>query len=137
MADTVRRVEYYHVTVADEPGTAARTLAPLKESGVNLLAYLAFPTGKKQSQIDLFPENGAALKEAARKGGLALSSAKKAFLIQGDDRTGAVADITRKLADAKINITATAAAAAGGGRYGLIVWVAPEDYERAAKALGV
>lgn len=42
-----------------------------------------------------------------------------------------------KLAEAKINITATIATAAGGGRYGMVLWVAPADYEAAAKALGV
>jgi hypothetical protein len=137
MADTVRRVEYYYVIVPDEPGTASRTLAPLKENGVNLLAYLSFPTGKNQAQIDIVPEDPAALKRVAGKAGLKLSEAKKAFLVQGDDRAGAVADAVRKLGDAKINITATAAASAGGGRYGMIVWVAPADYQRAAKALGV
>ena len=75
MADTVRRIEYYYVTVPDEPGAAARTLAPLKESGVNLLVYLAFPTGNGQAQIDLVPENPAALKQAAGKAGLKLSAA--------------------------------------------------------------
>lgn len=136
MADRVRRIEYYYVTVPDEPGVAAGVLAPLMEGGVNLLAYLAFPTGNKQAQIDLVPENPAALKQAAGKAGLKLSDAKRAFLIQGDDRPGAVADSARKLADAKINITAAAAASAGAGRYGMILWVAPASYERAAQALG-
>ena len=137
MADTVRRIGYYHVKVPDEPGTAARTLGPLKQSGVNLFAYLAFPIGDKQSQLDLVPEDLAALKEAAGKAGIPLSDAKNAFLIQGDDRVGAVVDTVGKLAEAKINITATSATAAGGGRYGMVLWVAPANYEAAAKALGV
>jgi hypothetical protein len=137
VADTVRRIGYHYVKVPDEPGTAARMLGPLKQSGVNLLAYLAFPIGDKQSQLDLVPEDGAALKEAARKAGIPLSDAKNAFLIQGDDRAGAVVETVGKLAEAKINITATMATAAGGGRYGMVLWVAPADYEAAAKALGV
>jgi len=137
MADTVRRIEYYYVKVPDQPGTAARTLGPLKQSGVNLIAYLAFPIGDKQSQLDLVPENPAALKEAARKADIPLSTGKKAFLIQGDDRVGATAGTVSKLAEAKINIIGTMATAAGGGRYGMVLWVAPADYERAAKALGV
>jgi len=137
MADTVRRIEYYYVKVPDQPGTAARTLGPLKQSGVNLIAYLAFPIGDKQSQLDLVPENPAALKEAARKADIPLSTGKKAFLIQGDDRVGATADTVSKLAEAKINIIGTMATAAGGGRYGMVLWVAPAEYERAAKALGV
>ncbi len=136
MADTARRVEYYYVTVPNKAGEGSRALAQLKEQGVNLLAYLGFPTGNDRSQIDLVPENAGALRQAAGKAGLALSPAKRAFLIQGDDRTGAVADTLRKLADASINITAAAAASAGAGRYGMILWVAPADYDRAAKALG-
>ena len=42
-----------------------------------------------------------------------------------------------KLAEANINVTAVTATAAGSGRYGMIVWVAAVDYERAAEALGV
>ena len=57
-------------------------------------------------------------------------------VVQGDDRVGAVADTTAKLAEANINVTAAAATGAGSGRYGMILWVAPADLERAADALG-
>jgi hypothetical protein len=137
MAETVRAVEYYYVSVPDQPGTAFRVLSQIKQSGVNLLAYLAFPSGKGQTQIDLVPADASALKKASEKGGLKLTGPRKAFLIQGDDRMGAVADVTQKLADAKINVTAAAAAAAGSGRYGMILWVAQADHAKAAKALGV
>ncbi len=136
MADTVRGVEYYYVTVPDTPGEGQRILSALEDRGVNLLAYLGFPLGGGQSQIDLVPEDPDALKEAAGRAGITLSEAKRAFLIQGDDRVGAVADITAKLVEANINVTAAAASGAGSGRYGMILWVAPADYKRAASALG-
>lgn len=137
MADEVRRVEYYYVTVPDTPGEGDRIMSALKESGVNLLAYLGFPAGNGQSQIDLAPEDPGSLREAAEGAGFVLSEAKQAFLVQADDRVGAVAETTAKLAAANINITAAAAAGAGSGRYGMILWVAPADYEAAASALGV
>jgi hypothetical protein len=136
MADTVRGVDYFYVTVTDTPGEGQRILEALKERGVNLLAFLGFPVGGGQSQIDLVPEDAAALKAAADQAGVTLSEAKRAFLIQGDDRAGAVADTLAKLADANVNVTAAAAAGAGSGRYALILWVAAADYERAAHALG-
>jgi hypothetical protein len=136
MAETVRRVEYYYVTVPDTPAEGQRILSALKDSGVNLLAFLGFPLGGGQSQIDLVPEDPASLKEAAARAGVTLSEAKRAFLVQGDDRLGAVADTTAKLAQATINLTAAAATGAGAGRFGMIVWVAAADYERAAEALG-
>jgi hypothetical protein len=136
MAETVRGVEYYYVTVPDMPGEGLRVLSGLRERGVNLVAYLGFPLGGGQSQIDLVPEDPESLQDAARQAGMTLSDAKWAFLVQGDDRPGAVADITARLAEAGINITAAAAAGAGAGRYGLILWVAQADYESAADALG-
>jgi hypothetical protein len=136
MADTVRSVEYYYVTVPDAPGEGQRILSAVKESGVNLLAFLGFPLGGGQSQIDLVPEDPQSLREAAERAGFALSETKRAFLIQGDDRVGVVADITAKLAQANINLTAAAATGAGSGRFGMILWVAAGDYERAAEALG-
>jgi hypothetical protein len=136
MADTVRRVEYRYTTVPDEPGEGGKVLSALSESRVNLLAILAFPAGGGQSQIDLVPEDPDSLREAAQQAGVTLSEAKRAFLIQGEDRVGAVADVLAKLAEANVNVTAATATAAGSGRYGMILWVAPGDYDRAADALG-
>lgn len=137
MADTMRGVEYYYVTVRDAPGEGQRVLSALRESGVNLLAYLGFPLGGGQSQIDLVPEDPDALREAAERAGITLSEAKRAFLVQGDDRVGAVADTTAKLAEASINVTAAAATSVGSGHYGMILWVAPADYENASGVLGL
>jgi hypothetical protein len=136
MADTVRRVEYYYVTVPDSPGEGQRILSALKDSGVNQLAFLGFPLGGGQTQIDLIPEDPEALKAAAAQAGVTLSEAKRAFLVQGDDRVGAVADTTAKLAEANVNVTAAAATSAGSGRFGMILWVAQDDFDRAAEALG-
>jgi hypothetical protein len=136
MADTVRSVEYYYVTVPNAPGEVQAVLSAVKGSGANLLAFLGFPAEGGRSQIDLVPENPAILREAAERAGLTLSDPKRAFLIHGDDRVGAVSEITSKLADANVNITAAAATEAGAGRFGMILWVAPEDHDRAAAVLG-
>ena len=136
MADTVRSVEYQYATVPDAPGEVQRILSALQERGVNLVAFLGFPEGG-QSQIDLVAEDPQALRDAAQAAGVTLSDPKRAFLVQGDDRVGVVADATGKLAEANVNVTAAAAVAAASGSYGMIVWVAQGDYDRAASALGV
>ncbi len=136
MAETIRRVEYQYVVVSDRPGAGAAVLAALQQAGVNLLAYLGFPSGRGKSQIDLVAEDPAALKQAARAAGLKLSRAKRAFLVEGDDRVGAVAGVSRRLAEAKVNVTAACGIAGVSGRYGMILWVPPAAYARAAKALG-
>ncbi len=136
MADKARRVEYYYVTLPDKPGEGAKMLSAFKDAGVSLLAFQAFPTGGGRSQVDLVAEDATKFKQAAQKSGLTLTGPKRAFLITGDDRIGVVAEHAKKLADAKVNIAAATAIGAGSGRYGMILWVAPADYEKAAAALG-
>jgi hypothetical protein len=135
MLDTVRKLDYFALAMPDRPGEGARLLAAMKANGVNLLALSGFPAGRK-SQFDLVPEDAAALRAAAKKLKLALGARKHCFVIQGDDRVGALADTLQKLADAKINVTAIQAVTAGMGRYGAIFWVKPRDVARTAKRLG-
>jgi hypothetical protein len=135
MIDTVRKLDYFALTVADRPGEGALLVAALRDNGVNLLAFSGFPAGRK-AQVDLVPEDSGALRAAAKKLKLALGAKKTCFVIQGDDRVGALADTLQKLADAKINVTAIQAVTAGMGRYGAIFWVKPRDAAKAAKTLG-
>ncbi len=135
MSTTVRKVDYFYVTLANTTGQGAKVLSDLAAEGVNLLALTAFPSGRR-AQLDLIPEDSAALKRAAKKLGLTLSARKTGFLLQGDDRVGALTDALGALAEAKINVTAGNALATGDGRFGAIFWVKPESVAKAAKALG-
>ena len=135
MADTIRTVDYYYVTVPDKPGEGLRVLEALRQAGVNLLAYSGFPSGKR-SQLDFVPADGAAFKAAVKGLKLKVVGPKKVFLLDGEDRVGAVAGIMRQLAVAKINVTALDAACAGGGRWAAILWVKPGDVKKAQAALG-
>lgn len=133
--DTVRVVDYFYVTVADKPGEGARVLDALRDAGVNLLAYSGFPSGRR-AQLDFVPADAEQFRQVARQQRWKVKGPKKGFLLQGDDRVGAVADILDKLAAAKINVTAMDAVAAGAGRYGALFWVKPRDVKKAASALG-
>jgi hypothetical protein len=119
-----------------DAGEGNRILTALHQAGINLLGVSAFPQGARKSQLDLIPEDSAALAKAAKTAGLKLSKKKSGFLIQGDDRPGAIAEITGKLADAKVNVTSVQAFCAGSGRYGGVLWVKAPDMRKAAKALG-
>ncbi|MFQ6023322.1 MAG: hypothetical protein ACE5NW_11420 [Acidiferrobacterales bacterium] len=136
MAHRVRKVSYCYVTVPSRAGHGAKILAELRKAGVNLLAFSGFPTQKGMAQLDFVANNMAPLKRVAKKNGWRLSKIKKGFLAQGDDAVGVAHRHIQKLADKKINITAADAVAAGRGRYGMLLWVKPKDYSRAAKALG-
>ena len=136
MADTIQRVQYFYIEVADKPGKGAQVLRMLQDAGVNLFAFSGFPKGRR-AQIDFIPADPVAFKMVAKKAKLKLLVPKTGFLVQGEDRIGAVTEIMAKLADAKINVTACDAVTAGEGRYGAILWVKPRDVQKTAKVLGV
>ncbi len=135
MADKAKRVDYYSIEIPDQPGEAFRILAKFKESGVNFLSITGFRTSVGKGQISLMPENGESFLKAAKTVGVTVGAAKKAFLVQGSDRVGAAAETFKKLADAKINMRAYNAGSSQGN-FGLVIWVAAEDVDVAAKALG-
>ncbi|HET7251892.1 MAG TPA: hypothetical protein VFI79_18770 [Gemmatimonadales bacterium] len=134
MSDTVTLVDYYYTMVPDKVGEGARILGALRDAGVNLLAFSGFPEGRAV-QLDFVPADAGAFLAAAKTAKMKLSRPKKAFLISGDDRAGAMADVHAKLAAAKISVTAADAVCAGAGRYGAILWVKPRDVKKAAAVL--
>ena len=135
MLSSVKEVEYYYTVVANKPGEARRLLDFLSEKMVNLHALTAFPLDEGQSQIDLFPTEPEVLKEAAKDAGIDLVGPKKAFLLQGEDRMGALYDFHLKLANAGINIYACNGVVDGTGRFGYVIWVDPADFDEASKVL--
>jgi len=135
MVDRVRKVSYCYPIVPHRAGQGAKVLGEIEKAGVNLLAHVGFPIGGGRVQLDLVTTDMARLRSVARKNRWRISKIKKAFLIQGSDRVGAVHAHFRRLADANVSLTAAAGVAAGKGRYGLILWVNPRDYGRAARAL--
>lgn len=137
MAHRVRKVNYCYMMVPSRAGHGAKVLAELKRTGINLLAFSGFPAKGGQAQLDFVTDSIGSLRRVAKKNGWRLSKTKKGFLAQGDDAVGVAHRHIQRLADRKINIVAADAVAAGRGRYGMILWVRPKDYARAAKALGV
>ena len=131
----VRKVSYVKLSVPSRAGQGAAVLGALADAGVSLLAFTGFPERGGRSQIDLVARDLGSLRRVARRAGWRLAGPKRAFLVQGRDRVGAVHRHLKRLAAAGVNVTAVDAVAAGGGRFGMILWVRPGDHARAARAL--
>jgi len=137
MAYRIRRVDYFYTTINDEPGQAYQVLSHLAGLGVNLLAFHGVPMGPMRTQLTLFPEDTPKMIVAARKAGWHLDGPHHAMLVQGDDELGALAAIHMKVYEAKVNISASTGVADGRGGFGYILYMRPEEFERAAAALGL
>ncbi len=134
MPDSVRKVYTFSTTVSNRPGEAFRVLSTLVSAGINLLACAGHSTGRR-SHIDVVPDDSRKFAVAARKARILFDQKRSGFLIQGDDRPGALADHLKLLADHGINVAAVDGLAAGNGRWGAIVWVEPKDVTRAGRVL--
>lgn len=130
----VRKVGYFAASVSNSAGQGARILEALRSAKVNLLVFSGFPEGGR-AQVDFVPAKTGPFLAAARKAGLKLRKKKVGFLVQGKDHVGAVAGIMKKLAAARINVTAINALTAGKGRFAAILWVKPNKVSKAARLL--
>ena len=137
MAYTIRRAEYFHATVVDQPGEAYRALSALEGLGVDLLAFTAVPLGSDRTELTLFPADTSKMTSEARKARMDLEGPHPALLVQGDDDLGALVIVHEKLYRAGVNVAASTGVSDGHGKYGYVIYVREEDIERAAEALEV
>jgi hypothetical protein len=135
MAYTIRRAEYFHATVVDQPGEAYRILSALEGLGVDLLAFTAVPVGPARTQLTLFPADPSKMTSEAKKAKMDVDGPHPALLMQGDDELGALVEVHEKLYRTGVNVYASMGVSDGAGKYGYVIYVREEDCERAAKAL--
>jgi hypothetical protein len=135
MAFDIKRVEYYNTTVEDHAGAGSKLLTLFAGVGVNLLAFKAVPLEPRRTQFTLFPDDSLKMAAGAKKAGLELDGPHSALLIQGDDESGALADIYEKLSQADIHVHESSGIADIKGGYGVILYLKQEDCEKAVAAL--
>jgi len=135
MAEEIRRVDHYSVSIPNKVGEGARVLGALRDAGVNLTAFWGYPAGKGRAQLEFIPEDSTAFIAAAKQKKLKVRKSV-AFYVHGDDRPGAVADILKKLADSRISLGAMQAVCGGAGNYGAVISLSPAAARKAATILG-
>ncbi len=133
MGHTIRRVTAVVMQVEDRVGVLHEVLSVLRDAGVNMLAVAS--QRRQGTALMAIPEDVNAVRELARSRGVSLQS-RQVFLIEGDDRVGALCDITGALADAGISIEDIAALSAAK-RYAAVLTFADADLEAAGRALGL
>jgi hypothetical protein len=101
------------------------------------VAFTAVPVGPLHAQLTIFPEDPLSMADAARKAAHVLDGPHPALLVQGNDGLGALANIHATIYGADVNVYASSGVADGRGSFGYVIYVRPDDYERAATALGV
>jgi putative acetyltransferase len=135
MTFEVRRVDSFRITVEGNAAEGFKMLSLFAGAGVSLLAFKAVPLDLARTQFTLFPNDGAKMAAGAKKAGLKLDGPHSALLVQGEDEPGALADIFERLSKAKIAVLESTGIADIKSSYGVVIYLAAEDCERALAAL--
>lgn len=129
----VEKVDVWVASIPDEPGGLANRLSVLADAGADLEFVIARRAPDKPGTGVVFvtPLRGDVEVEAGSEVGFAASQSLHSLRIEGDNKPGILAELTQKLAAAKINLRGLSAAVIGTR---FIVFLAMDSAEDAAKA---
>lgn len=128
-----KRVTYFKTRLENEPGALLALINDLHAKKLGLIALKGIAHGDA-GEILAVAKNPEKLRETWTASGV-IAEEGLAFFLSGADKTGALVESLGTLASAGINIAAIEAVAAGTS-FGAILWVAPEDVDKTAQALG-
>jgi len=133
MSYAIEKVDVWVGPIEDRPGGLARILETLSRAKANLEFVIARRAPDKPGTAVVFvaPLRGAAQLKAAKAAGLSKSASLHSLRLEGPDKAGIGAAITRALAEANINLRGLSAAALGRR---CVVYFAFDTAEDAAKA---
>jgi hypothetical protein len=137
MAIKVSRYDVWVGTVDDRAGGAADKLEALANAGANLELVFARRTPEQPGRGILFatPIKGGKVTKAAQESGLSKSESIYGVKVEGGDKPGLGAKITRALGAAGISFRGVNAMAMGTKFVSYIALDSAEDAERAVKLL--
>ncbi len=113
MAYTINKVEVWAGDILNRPGTLARVLEALTNAGAQLEFMIARRVNEGTSRVFLAPIKGTKQQRAASDVGVARAKGMHSLRIEGPNRAGLGAEITRAVACKGINLRGASAAAIG------------------------
>ncbi|MDQ6910715.1 MAG: ACT domain-containing protein [Actinomycetota bacterium] len=94
------------VSLEDRPGALADVAGAIAAAGINVEAVLAYSVGG-QTEAHLAFVDGEAARSALEGAGHRVAGERNAFVFQMEDRVGALAELTQRLAGAGVNLSLT------------------------------
>jgi hypothetical protein len=91
------------IDIENTPGALAQIAAAISDAGVNIAAATCIGAGERAELHILVPHAGAARHSLAISH-LAVSREREVVVVDVEDRPGVLADLTRKIARAGVNI---------------------------------
>ena len=137
MSYNIKKIDYYNITVQDQPGEAYKLLLELRNLGINMAAISAIPLGTDATQLIVFPDDTHKMSKELRLAGQKPDGPHKALLVQGDDELGALVEIHMKLFKGNVNVSAAHGVTDGKDGFGYIIYLRTDEFDKAVRALGI
>lgn len=135
MALNVMKIDYYNITIDGQITSASKLLSTIVGAGVDFHAFKSIPVKPNQTRFTLFAKDTSKITDGAKRSGLKIDGPFAALLIKGDEKSGALADIYKKLSQAGIQVEEACGIADINAGYGVILYLRDEDCDKALTAL--
>ncbi|MBM2804715.1 MAG: amino acid-binding protein [Deltaproteobacteria bacterium] len=137
MAYSVKKVDVWAGEIADRPGGLAEKIESLSNAGANLEFLIARRAADKPGTGVVFvtPIKGAKQKGAAQGTGLASTGSLHSVRVEGPDKAGLGAKMTKAIAAAGINLRGLSAAALGRRAVSYLAFDSAADADSAVSIL--
>jgi hypothetical protein len=89
--------------IENEPGALARVAAEISDAGVNIAAATCVGPGER-AELHILVPHGEAARHLLGISHVAVSREREVVVVEVEDRPGELADLTRKIAKAGINV---------------------------------
>ena len=91
------------IDIENSPGALAQVAAAISDAGVNIAAATCVGPGERAELHILVPHAGA-VKHALAISHVAVTREREVVVVDVEDRPGVLADLTRKIAEAGVNL---------------------------------
>jgi hypothetical protein len=91
------------IDVENKPGALADVAAAVSDAGVNIAAATYLGSGER-AEIHILVKHAEAAKHSLAISHLAVTREREVVIVEIDDRPGVLADLTRKIARAGVNL---------------------------------
>jgi hypothetical protein len=91
------------IDIENTPGALARVAASISDAGVNIAAATCVGPGKR-AELHILVPHAEAAKHALAISHVAVTREREVVVVDVEDRPGVLADLTRKIARAEVNL---------------------------------
>jgi hypothetical protein len=91
------------IDIDNSPGALARVAAAISDAGVNIAAATCLGPGER-AEVHILVKHGEAAKHALAISHVAVTSEREVVVVEVEDSPGVLADLTRKIARAEVDL---------------------------------